>query len=393
MDPRRPAQILGLGIFLVAYGTNVSTPLLIAYRDRLDLGNSATMAIFTVYVTGILLILPFAGQLSDRHGRGRIATPFIVISALASAVLILGPDSFMLLLIGRFLLGLVSGAVLSIGSAWMQELLGIGNQQKAALVSTLLTYGGFGLGPVVSAIIFELDIAPLTLPYIVHIVATLLVVPLMLRLPDSNQRSTEPIRLKLGIPPEGQEFFRRRIAPATLWVFSFPATAFALFPVIVSDSVDGSPIVVAAASGALTAWAGLIARPVLPRVGADRAIEFGMVIGTVGYGFGAASFVTATWWLVLPAAFLLGAASGLLTGGCLALLNQIADDSSRGSINATFYLLAYPGMTVPILLTAIGAFTGLTTALIAVTLAAAAASANYLNTSDRGPDKAALAGG
>lgn len=364
MDRRRFTQILGLGIFLVAYGTNVSTPFLVTYRERLSLGDSATMAIFTVYVTGIMLVLPFGGQLSDRYGRRAVAIPFVVVSAVASLIMILGQDSLIFLLIGRFLLGLVSGAVLSIGAAWMQEILGAGNEQRAAVITTLLTYGGFGIGPPISALIHELEVAPLVLPYVIHAVATATIVPLMLRLPDENPRSTEPLGLKLGIPPEGQRLFRRRIAPAAIWVFSFPSTSFALFPVIISDAVDGSPVVVAAISGALTAWSALIARPVLPRIGPDRALELGMVGGTIGYAFGVISFASGTWWLVLPAAFMLGASSGLITGGALALLNQIANDKSRGSINATFYLLAYPGMTMPIILTTLAIAIGLTAALV-----------------------------
>ncbi len=370
LKTRRFAQTLGLGIFLVAYGTNVSTPLLVAYRDRLSLGDSATMSIFTVYVSGILLMLPFAGQLSDRFGRKRISVPFVIVSALASLIMILGENSFIFLLLGRFLLGIVSGSVLSIGSAWMQEILGAGHEQKAALVATVLSYGGFGLGPPISALIFEVGAAPLQLPYLIHIVATLLVVPLILRLPESTQRSSEPIRLQLGIPANGQRLFRRRIAPAAIWVYCFPSTAFALFPVIISDAVDGSPVVVAGVSAAFTAWAALVARPILPRIGVERALELGMLLGSVGYVCGTTSFITDLWWLVLPAAFLLGAASGLLTGGSLALLNQIADDASRGSINATFFLLAYPGMTMPIVLTAVGSIIGLTNALVVVTLLA-----------------------
>jgi hypothetical protein len=37
---------LTAGIFVVAYGTNVSTPFLVEYRRRLDLTESATVAIF-----------------------------------------------------------------------------------------------------------------------------------------------------------------------------------------------------------------------------------------------------------------------------------------------------------------------------------------------------------
>ncbi len=367
------AKILGLAVFLVAYGTNLSTPLLVAYRDRLDLGDSATMAIFTLYVVGILAVLPFAGQLSDRHGRQAIAIPFVITSAAASLVMILGQDNFAFLLLGRLLLGVVSGAVLSVSAAWMQELFGRGGEQRSALISTVLSYGGFGAGPVASALILELDAWPLTLPYVLHAGATLLVVPLLLRVPDGRRRSRTPLRVQLGIPPDGQKIFRRLIAPAAIWVFSFPSASFALFPVIVSDAIEGSDVVVAGASGALTAWSALLSRSILPRLGPERSLPVAMLFGTMGYALGVTAFVTDAWQLVLPAAVLLGAASGLLTSATLALLAEMADESTRGAINATFYLLAYPGMAMPILLTAVGSFIGLAASLVLVTAVAAGA--------------------
>ena len=372
---RRAPQILGLGVFLVAYGTNVSTPLLVSYRERLGLGDSATMAIFTVYVIGILGVLPFAGQLSDRFGRRTIAIPFVVASALGSLIMILGRDSFGFLLVGRFFLGAASGAVLSIGAAWMQELLGPGREQRAAVVSTILSFLGFGLGPPVSALFEQVDASPLVGPFLLHAVATAAIVPLMWMLPETASKTPKPIRLQLGVPKEGQRFFRRVIAPASIWVFGFPSTSFALFPVIISDAIDGSPIVVAAVSGLITAWAALIARPILPRIGPGRTLHLGMAAGTLGYALGAISFATDIWQLVMPAAFLLGGASGLLTGGALAYLGEIADDESRGAINSTFYLLAYPGMTMPIILTTVARATGMSTALVILTVLAAAATA------------------
>ena len=74
---------LAAALGVVAYGTNVSTPLLVLYRDRLDLGDSATMAIFTVYVAGIMGSLVLAGPISDRLGRRRVLLPFMFISAAA----------------------------------------------------------------------------------------------------------------------------------------------------------------------------------------------------------------------------------------------------------------------------------------------------------------------
>ncbi len=366
-------SVLGSGVFLVAFGTNVSTPFLITYKERLSLGDSATMAIFTVYVLGILAILPVAGQLSDRFGRRMVAVPFVVLSAISSIVMILGRDSFGLLLFGRFLLGLVSGAVLSIGAAWMQELLGRGREQRAAVQTTVLTYAGFGAGPLVSALILELNAWPLILPYALHAVTTMVVIPFLLKVPQSSERSREPFRLNFGVPPEGRPLFTRIIAPAAIWVFAFPSTSFALFPVLVSDAIGASTVLVAAIAAALTAWSGLSSRPLLPRLGPSRTLHVGMVSGTSGYVLGVVAFETGAWGLVLVAAVLLGAASGLITSASLALLAAVADEASRGTINGTFYLLAYPGMVMPIVLTTLARFIEQTPALIAVTILAALA--------------------
>ena len=49
--------MVAVAIFVVTYGTNVSTPFLVLYRDRLRLSDNQTMAIFVVYVAGIILAL------------------------------------------------------------------------------------------------------------------------------------------------------------------------------------------------------------------------------------------------------------------------------------------------------------------------------------------------
>ena len=63
---KRDTFLVALGLFVVGYGTNVSTPFLVLYRDRLDLSANATQLIFVVYVVGILSTLMLAGQLSER---------------------------------------------------------------------------------------------------------------------------------------------------------------------------------------------------------------------------------------------------------------------------------------------------------------------------------------
>ena len=85
------------GLYAIAHGTNVSTPVLVLYQDRLGLGDAETMAIFVAYVAGILITLLLAGPLSDLIGRRAVCIPSLGLSAMASIVLVFGRDEFVLL--------------------------------------------------------------------------------------------------------------------------------------------------------------------------------------------------------------------------------------------------------------------------------------------------------
>lgn len=359
-------------IFLTAYATNVSTPFLVAYRDRLGLGPTETQTIFVVYVAGILSTLLIAGPAADRFGRKPLTVPFVALAALASFLILLGRDSYPLLLAGRCLLGVSVGAVLAVGTAWVQELLGAGTQVRAAVWTTLATYIGFGFGPAISSILALVAPWPLITPFVLHIVLTALVLPFLLRIPETRPPATIPpsLRPNLGVPRNGRIVFWLTVVPAAIWVFGFPSTSFALFPVLLSSAMPGNEIQVAGAASTLTAWSAIAARPILTRWGPTPTLIAGMTMGFAGYLLGTTAFWTGGWPLILPAAMLLGAASGCITAGCLALLGAIAQDHRRGALTSTFYLFAYPSMSMPVIVTSLASVTGNRAALAIITSAA-----------------------
>jgi len=374
----RQARAVAFGVFIVGYGTNVSTPFLVVYRDRLDLTANQTQLIFVVYVVGILATLLLAGQLSDRFGRKPLLVTSLVLSAVASALIIAGRDSYALLLAGRVVLGVVSGAGLGVGAAWLQELMGKGSELKAAIVATTVTYGGFGGAPPVSSIYEWLGPAPLVVPFLFHIALTLVTVPVVLTVNETVDVAAAARRgpwrphINLGVPERAKRGFYWYIAPLGLWVFAFPSVAFALFPVLLSDSISASVVMLTGVSGMATAWGGLFSRPFNKRVEATPAMAAGAAIGTVGYALGTVAFVTGAWPLIWVAAVLLGAASGIIATAGLALIAQMTDDENRGALSSTFYLMAYAGMVMPLVISALGGAFGTTNVLIAITVVAAA---------------------
>lgn len=366
----RQSFAVAFAIFVIGYGTNVSTPFLVPYRERLDLGDSQTQAIFVIYVVGILVTLLLAGQFSDHFGRRKVILPSLLLSAIASLLLIFGRDSFELLLAGRVVLGIASGAGLGVGAAWLQEVMATSgdggtersNGLRAAVTATLAMYGGFGAGPPITAMFHAWFPAPLVLPFIVHIVFTLAAIPFVATVaetvirPDAAHRWRP--RIELGIPQAARHKFMWTVLPVGIWTFGFPSVSFALFPVLVNDAVSISQVFVAAITGVCTAWGGLLSRPLMKRVDPLRALGLGMTVGTFGYLLGVTAVVSGVWLLVWPAAVSLGGASGIITAASLSLVAEMTEPETRGSLTSTFYFIAYVGMTMPLLITFAGRVIG-----------------------------------
>jgi len=109
-------------MFTVGYGANQFVPLLAVYRRTLGLSDAQATAVFGVYAVGLVPGLLLTGPASDRYGRRPLMLGFAGLSLLATAVLITGRWGTPGLYAGRLLTGVVSGAVFSVGTAWVKEL-------------------------------------------------------------------------------------------------------------------------------------------------------------------------------------------------------------------------------------------------------------------------------
>lgn len=385
MNPQQ--RILAAGLFVVAWGTNVSTPLILRYQDRLALSDTGAVGIFTVYVGGILLSLLFAGRLSDKLGRKPLVLPFVLSSAVASLVLIVGRNSLPWLFTGRFMLGLASGAVLSVGTAWLTELSSApdeANHGELAAKLTTLIYLGFGFGPLTSALYDRIGPYPLVVPYLIHVVASIIVLAGLMTVRETKASDpTVSLRPQLGVPAQHRGDFLKTLAPSAVWVFGFPSVGFALFPLILRDAVGGSnDVLVAGFTGTLTALAVLLSGRITRRANSARqALRYALSVGILGYVLGSVAFVSDLWQLIPFAAICLGSASGTLLNAGLSITEEMADQTNRGALNATFYLCAYAGMAMPVFITLIARISNLRISLSLVTVVAVAV-AIYLTSTE-----------
>ncbi len=359
---------LAFALFAVSFGTNVSTPLLLLYQERLDLSAWLVTWIFAIYPVGLAPALIYAGPASDVLGRRRVMVPGVVLSAVASMVMMVGADRLGLLLLGRFLLGAVSGIVFTVASAWMLEL-SVEDGLWGARLTGLVLYGGFGGGALLSGVLAQWAPGPLTLPYLVHLVLVAAGLLALRRIqetvtPDRSRR----IRPRLGIPPGTLTPFLKVMTPTALGVFGFPSLALGLFPVLLRPAMGSIAVLVTGLVAGLGMGSIVPAQAAVARIGPGRAAPIGLAVGSVGCLLGTLAFGTDLWPLLIPATVAMGAASGLCLTSGLRMVDLTTSPGDRGALTGSFYAVAYAGMTMPVLVASLAGSDGFVPVLAGVTL-------------------------
>lgn len=357
---RRAVGSLWTAVFVVAFGTNVPTPLLLVYRGELGLSPSALTGAFAVYAAGLVPALLLAGPASDRFGRRPVVVPFVLLSVATSLLFLGAGSSVLLLFLCRFLQGAVSGVVFSVGTAWLGEL--VGDPARAARLTTAALGGGWAIGPLVSGLLAQWLPLPTVLPYLVHVALMVVGLVLLPRVPETLAvRRAGPV-VDLGVPATARRAFWLVVLPVAVGVFTFPSTAVTVLPLLLTPSMPEVAVAVTGLTAGVTLLTGVFAQPLGRRLGAVVAGPVGLGIGAVGLGLalvgvGIDAPVLQVAVLV-PVALLLGVAYGLCLAAGLTMVGQLATATARGALTGTFYACAYLGFGVPLLLSLIGGDAG-----------------------------------
>lgn len=353
-------------LFAVAAGTNVPTPLLLVYRDTLDLGPDVLTAVFGVYAAGLVPAIFLAGPLSDRLGRRRVVLPLIVAAAGVSLLLVAAASSLALLFVGRFLQGAVSGAVFSVGSAWVAELSTIAGAGAAGRRAAVAMTGGFSLGPLTAGLLAQYAPHPTTLPYLAHVVLCGVGLAAALSLPETVDvgRVRPEVRGPLVLPQDRRTLLTV-LLPMSVCVYAFPSVVISAVPLLVQTSAP--PVLLTGILAGITLGAGTVVAPLQRKVGRWTA-ALGVALGSAGFVFATLGAGTGSPLLLLAAALLLGSGGGLVLSAGLGLTARLAQPERRGALSATFLGCAYIGFTTPFLTAVLAerTFVQLPLALLAV---------------------------
>ena len=339
-------------LFTVAAGTNVPTPLLLVYQERLGLSPEVLTALFGSYAAGLVPALFLAGPLSDRLGRRRVAIPGVVLAGLASLAFAAAGGSLALLFAARFLQGVVSGVVFSVASAWVAELSVASGEGAGGRRAAVAMTAGFSLGPLTSGLLGQFAPAPTVLPYLLHTVLVGVGLALAVRLPEtvvlrSGGRPSAGDPAVPLLPPGNLGLAVTVLAPVAVCVYAFPSSIISAVPLL-GDLPAGGVAVTGVLAG-VTLGAGTLVAGLQRRLGSWTAVT-GAALGAVGYA-GAALFVaTDDWPWLLVAAPLLGAGGGLCLAAGLTETGRLAAPTRRGELTSVFLACAYLGFAVPFLM-------------------------------------------
>lgn len=353
LTTRVPAWLrVAAALFAVGWGANQFAAMLLVYREEDGASSEAVTALFGAYAVGLIPALLIVAPISDRIGRRRVMRPVLVLSLIATVILLVGGDNLAVLLLGRLLAGIASGAAFAPGSAWVKELSADGPPGTGARRATLALSAGFGSGPLVAGIVGQWLPGPTVLPYVPHLVLMLVVIAIAWHAPEPfvPRSKDEPRRRSEVWEATTSRRFVLGIMLTAPWVFGAAATSFATIPTFADIGI--APIAVIGALTGLTLWTGVAVQPLGKKLHDPRLIiVVGLVAAAAGLLAGLLLAASGTAWLVLPAAILLGMAYGLILVGGLTTVESLAHPDDLGTLNAVFYSLTYVGFAAPLLST------------------------------------------
>ena len=289
-SPASDVLRVGVLLFAVGWGTNHFVPLLLVYRTRMNLSPVDLGTLFAVYALGLIPGLLVGGPQSDRRGRRAVVLPAALLALAGTALLAAAASRFGLLLAGRLVVGLGSGAVFSAGTAWLQDLShgappGTGARRAAVALSS-----GFGGGPLIGGALAQWVGRPVLVPYVVQAAALAGAIALGVAGGGGGERSRGGRDWIVGVGGAGaaapSRWVLSELGIVAPWVFALPSIAFVVLPAQVRAHVGGFAMVYAGLVAAATLAAGIpdpAARRARP---ARRVAVAGLVAGGIGLGAG-----------------------------------------------------------------------------------------------------------
>ncbi|MEV4758696.1 MFS transporter [Micromonospora sp. NPDC049559] len=337
---------MAYALLVLLTGTNLPTPLYRGYEERFGFSPLVVTLIFAAYVAALIPTLLLAGPLSDAIGRRGVLLPAVAAAVLGSLVFALAANTVWLF-VARILQGLALGAASGPLTAALTELEPTGNRRRAALVSTVTSVGGLGLGPVLGGLLAQYGPAPHVLPFVVEIVLLVPAAAAVLALPAARARARWRPR-RPTIPGDLRAVFATSGA-ASFLAFAVIGVFLTLVPAYVATLSGSGNLLLGGAAVALMLTCSALAQLVGYGRPARTLELLGLPLLAVGLVVLAVAGGRSSLPLLLVATAIAGVGQGLAFLGGLTAVNQATSADRRAEVLSSFYVVIYLGVGLPVI--------------------------------------------
>ncbi len=356
----------GVGFWAVAFAflsvmafATVPAPLYVIYQARDGFPTITTTVVFAAYGVGVVGALWLAGHLSDVHGRKPLVLVSIALE-LVAAVLFLVWNDVSGLVVARLVTGLGVGTLTATATAHLGELrvraTGSEASAKGASVAAgAVNLGGLSLGALVGGALAEFVGQPLMVPYVVFVVALTIAFVAVLAAPETVDRPTAsvPYRPQRLRAPEGRSAAFWAAGTGAFASLAVQGLFTSVAPTFLATTFHVTDRLAAGATTFGVFAASALSQLVFARLPQRAQIRLGVVL-LVG---GLAVLAVAALLLQVAGFFgggvVAGAGVGLLFRASIASAGALVEPEARGGVLAATFLIAYAGLTVPVV--AVGA--------------------------------------
>ncbi|BCK67529.1 putative multi-drug efflux transporter [Streptomyces libani subsp. rufus] len=333
-------------LLILLTGTNLPTPLYGDYQERFGFSPLVVTLIFAAYVATLIPSLLVAGPLSDAIGRRRVLLPAVALAALGSVVFALATSTGWLFA-ARVLQGMALAAASGPLTASLAELEPNGNRRKAALVSTVASVGGLGLGPVLAGLLAQYAPAPHVLPFAVEVVLLVPAAAALVALPTTRpamrwrpRRPEIPVAVRSTFATSGTAGF---LAFAVIGLF------LTLIPPYVATLANSQNLLLGGATVALMLACSVLAQLVGYGKPA-RSLELtGLPLLAAGLALLALAGGLSSLTVLFAATVIAGVGQGLAFLGGLTAVSQAAPADRHADVLSSFYVILYLGVGLPVI--------------------------------------------
>jgi MFS family permease len=372
-SPRRRLATLSLASSVVVAflaAANAPSPLYQRYEAAWHASPLIGTIAFAAYAAAVLAGLLWLSQLPAVFGRRRVL--FAAICAEIAALLLCAvAGSFVLIVVGRVVQGLASGAAFGALSATMIE----ADAERGTIASAASPGTGSGLGALLSGLAVQFLPGPAHTIYLILAAVLAVQALIVLRIvPGGGRRpaSLDVLRPRVAIPDQARAVFLAA-APVVFAVWALSGFSAALSPALYTTLSGGGAVWPTALPLFILVGCGSIATVILRRAAGPALTITGAVSTLVGLGMTVAAIELRGVGLYLAASAVAGVGFGTGFQGAIRSLAPLAADDERPALLSAVFIVAYIGLgiaaVIPGALVSAGASLTTVTVELAIALA------------------------